>query len=175
MKRFSVLITVLFIALSLFSLSAEAKRFGGGGSFGKQRSIPMQRQAQPTPPPQQSPAAAPAPAGNRWLGPLAGLAAGVGLASLFGGGMGGMSGGMGGILWVLIAIGAAMFFWSRLIKPQPAQYAGMPYEPQQAPPIMVGSTSSTSNIPADFPVESFIRNGKMSFIRLQAANDRKDM
>ena len=86
-----------------------------------------------------------------------------------------MGGGMGGILWVLIAIVAAMFFWSRLIKPQPAQYAGMPYEPQQAPPIMVGSTSSTSNIPADFPVESFIRNGKMSFIRLQAANDRKDL
>ncbi len=174
MKQFSVLITVLFIALSLFSLSAEAKRFGGGGSFGKQRSIPMQRQAQPTPPPQQSPAAAPAPVGNRWLGPLAGLAVGAGLASMFsGGGMGG--GGMGSVLWVLIAAGAAMFFWSRLSKPQPAQYAGMPYEPQQTPPSMGSVMSSTSNIPVDFPVESFIRNGKMSFIRLQAANDRKDL
>ena len=32
-----------------------------------------------------------------------------------------------------------------------------------------------SNIPADFPVESFLRSAKTSFIRLQAANDRKDL
>ena len=31
------------------------------------------------------------------------------------------------------------------------------------------------NIPADFPVESFLRSAKISFIRLQAANDRKDL
>jgi predicted lipid-binding transport protein (Tim44 family) len=32
-----------------------------------------------------------------------------------------------------------------------------------------------ANIPADFPVESFLRSAKTSFIRLQAANDRKDL
>ncbi|MFM9913737.1 MAG: Tim44 domain-containing protein [Methylophilaceae bacterium] len=179
MKRFSILMTVFFICLSLFSLSAEAKRFGGGSSFGKQRSIPMQRQAQRQAPPQQAPAAAPAPAGNRWLGPLAGLAVGAGLASMFsgGGGMGG-GGGFGSIFTLLLLVGGAMFLWSRFKNQQaPLQYAGnAPYQPQPAP-IMAGGgvMSSTSSIPADFPLESFIRNGKMSFIRLQAANDRKDL
>ena len=37
------------------------------------------------------------------------------------------------------------------------------------------ASSGASGIPADFPVESFLRSAKTSFIRLQAANDRKDM
>ncbi len=67
--------------------SAEAKRFGGGGSFGKQYKT-MPRQVQ-KPPQTQSPSAAagqrtPQTSGaSRWLGPLAGLAAGGLLASLF--------------------------------------------------------------------------------------------
>ncbi len=35
--------------------------------------------------------------------------------------------------------------------------------------------AAPANIPADFPVESFLRSAKTSFIRLQAANDRKDL
>ena len=37
------------------------------------------------------------------------------------------------------------------------------------------STASQCNIPAGFPVETFLRSAKTSFIRLQAANDRKDL
>ena len=84
---------------------SEAKRVGAGKSQGMQRSAPAQSTPQNTPPqqaapqqpatPQQaapSPAAAPAAAGaaaaaaapakRSWLGPIAGLAAGLGLAAL---------------------------------------------------------------------------------------------
>jgi predicted lipid-binding transport protein (Tim44 family) len=42
-------------------------------------------------------------------------------------------------------------------------------------PPSAAATAATGNIPADFPVESFLRSAKTSFIRLQAANDRKDL
>ncbi len=79
---------------------AFAKRLGGGRPAGMQRQMPAQNQStQATPNPaaptgmQQAPAQAPmagaaagaaANAGKRsWMGPLAGLAAGIGLAALF--------------------------------------------------------------------------------------------
>jgi len=75
-------------AASFIVTDVQAKRLGGGQSVGKQQSGAMQRQA--TPPSQQAapgprqaaPAAAAQPQRNRWLGPLAGLAAGLGLAAL---------------------------------------------------------------------------------------------
>ena len=73
----------------LFSADAEAsKRLGSGGSSGKQSSIATQKQATP---PQAAPSQAAAPAGaqaaapsqrSKWRGPIAGLAAGLGLAAL---------------------------------------------------------------------------------------------
>ncbi|WP_321905431.1 Tim44 domain-containing protein [Paraburkholderia tropica] len=87
------------VAGSFASFDAEARRMGGGRSFGKQSSVASQRsttpppaQPSPTNPAQQagaqrapgSPAPTPAaaPARNRWLGPIAGLAAGLGIAAL---------------------------------------------------------------------------------------------
>ena len=194
MKRFLMLLTIVLTSLSLFAASAEARRLGGGSSFGKQRSITPQQ----TP---KAPAAAPAagatpaqPAGNKWLGPLAGLAIGAGLGALFAGG--GLGGAMGGILMAMLAAGAIMFLISMYRKKQsPAmQYAaagaGAPYgnpqttqQPMQQPLQQPWSGNSgqaeihspASNIPADFPVESFLRSAKTSFIRLQAANDTKDL
>jgi predicted lipid-binding transport protein (Tim44 family) len=77
---------------------AEAKRFGGGGSSGMQRSMPAKtapnapppKPATPAQPQQAAPAngaaagAAPAAAtaGRSWMGPIAGLAAGLGIAAL---------------------------------------------------------------------------------------------
>ena len=43
-----------------------------------------------------------------------------------------------------------------------------------AAPVAMHADHS-GNIPADFPVQSFLRSAKISFIRLQAANDRKDL
>ena len=183
MKKFLMLLTIALTSLTLFAASAEARRLGGGGSFGKQRSITPQQ----TP---KAPAAAPAPdatpaqpAGNKWLGPLAGLAIGAGLASLFAGA--GLGGAMGGILMALLAAGLVMFLISKFRKPQPAmQYAaaGAPYgnvqpihQPLSGNSGYTENHSPANNIPADFPVESFLRSAKTSFIRLQAANDIKDL
>ncbi|MDO8351320.1 MAG: Tim44-like domain-containing protein [Gallionella sp.] len=183
MKKFLTLLTVALTCLSLFAATAEAKRFGGGSSFGKQRSMSPQ-QAQKAPAAAPAPAA-PAAAGNKWLGPLAGLAIGAGLATMFAGGLGGLGGAMGGILMALLAAGVVMFLIAKFRKPQqPAmQYAGAGAPYQEAPPAQqqyAGSSSApvaavARSIPADFPVESFLRSAKTSFIRLQAANDRKDL
>ncbi len=181
MKRFLMLLTITLTCLSLFAASAEAKRFGGGSSFGKQRSMAPQ-QAQRTPAAAPAQGAAPAKPGNKWLGPLAGLAIGAGLATMFAGGLGGLGGAMGGILMALLAAGVVMFLIAKFRKPQQSamQYAGAgaPYSAPQAEPFAGGSSAPAAivgNIPADFPVESFLRSAKTSFIRLQAANDRKDL
>lgn len=183
MKRLLILLTIALTTLSLFAATAEARRFGGGGSFGKQRSMtPQQAPKAPAAAPTPAQGATPAPAGNKWLGPLAGLAIGAGLGALFAGG--GLGGAMGGILMALLAAGVVMFLIAKFRKPQSAMhyagagaaYGGTPYplnDDSAAP--MATTTSAAANIPSDFPVESFLRSAKTSFIRLQAANDRKDL
>ncbi|MGU7775362.1 Tim44 domain-containing protein [Burkholderia sp. MR1-5-21] len=96
-RRLGTLLMVGLLTAGTFaSLDAEAKRMGGGRSIGRQSSTVTQRQA--TPPAQQpmqqaapsqaqrAQPAAPAPAAqpnrSRWLGPIAGLAAGLGIAAL---------------------------------------------------------------------------------------------
>lgn len=189
MKRFLLLLTLTLASFSMLTVTAEAKRMGGGGSIGQQRTMSPQ-QASKTPAAAPAPAA-PAAAGNKWLGPLAGLAIGAGLGAMFAGGLGGLGGAMGGILMALLVAGVVMFLVSRFRKSQPQQpamqYAGSgasSYQPESRQQPFAGSSaatsvplvnSTTSNIPADFPVEAFLRSAKTSFIRLQAANDRKDL
>lgn len=188
MKKFLMSLIIAISCMSLLTTVAEAKRMGGGSSFGKSRAMPA-KQAQ------RAPAAAPAPApastGNKWMGPLAGLAIGAGLATMFAGGLGGMGGlggAMGSILMALLAAGVVMFLISKLKKSQQPnmQLAGGPAEFNASEttqnPSYSGATyasgaavASAGNIPQDFPVDSFLRNAKSSFIRLQAANDRKDI
>lgn len=187
MNRFLTLLTIALTCLTLFAATAEAKRFGGGGSIGKQRSMtpqpaPRAPAAAPAPTPAQG--AAPAKQGNKWIGPLAGLAAGLGLAALFS--HFGLGEGMGTLLMIMLVVGGVMLLVSMLRKKQqPAmQYAGSgaPYggsaEPQPAGEPLSGGAAApvaAANIPADFPVDSFLRGAKTTFIRLQAANDRKDL
>ncbi len=183
MKKFTLLLALIVTCLSLFMTTAEAKRFGSGSSVGKQRTMaPQAAPKAPSAAPAAAPAA-PASTGSKWMGPLAGLAIGAGLGALFAGGLGGMGGAMGSILMALLVAGAVMFAISMFRKKQqPAmQYAGAgaPYSaPQPMQQQYAGGSSApaaAANIPADFPVESFLRSAKMSFIRLQAANDRKDL
>ena len=87
------------LAVGMTIADADAKRVGGGRSIGKQSNTVTQRQQTPQQPTQAAPGAAPqqaAPAAagagaagaaaakpaNRWLGPIAGLAAGLGIAAL---------------------------------------------------------------------------------------------
>jgi predicted lipid-binding transport protein (Tim44 family) len=79
-------LAVLLALGAVASNDAEAKRVGGSQSIGRQtQAAPQSGQAQRSQQAQsaqqaaQSPAAA---AGNRWMGPLAGLAAGLGIAAL---------------------------------------------------------------------------------------------
>ena len=167
MKRFLMLLIIAITCVSLLASIAEARRFGGGGSFGKQRSVPAQQGS-------RAPSAAPAPvapSGNRWLGPLAGLAVGAGLMAMLSGG--GMGGTMGSLLPALLIAALVVFLISRFRRSQPTgnPYASVPNQPPQQTGYAQGAVQP--NIPADFPVESFLRNAKASFIRLQAANDRK--
>jgi len=178
MKRFLMLLMVAITCVSFMSSLAEAKRFGGGSSFGKSRPAPA-KQSQKAP---EATPNKPAQSGaSKWLGPLAGLAVGAALASMFAGS--GIGDAMGSILMALVAAAAIMFLISRFKKSQQPnmQYAGSggAYQapaPSAEPALSSGSQSRSSNqIPHDFPVDSFLRSAKASFIRLQAANDRKDI
>ena len=184
MKHILIALFTVIVGASLTIEDAEARRLGGGGSSGIQRSAPIKRDAAPAPA-NPAPAAPQNAGGNRWLGPVAGIAAGLGLAALasylgFGEEFGTM------MMMVLIAF--AVFFVFRLLsrrsQPQPArpmQYAttggGAPRF--EMPTMSAGTAASTVaapplNLPADFDADNFIRNAKLNFVRLQAANDAGD-
>ena len=201
-KLLSLLAVVLTLGLSTVSMDADAaKRMGSGKSLG------MQRQAAPDKAPNQSAATPPAAAGaagaaaapkRSWMGPLAGLAAGLGLAALashlgFGEELASML--MFGLLAAAIMVAIGFFMRKRAAarqQPMAAGAGGMQYAPiggaapaspvaptykTSLPPAggsMIGSSlasDTTSRIPADFDVAGFARNAKVNFIRLQAASD----
>lgn len=136
--RLSVFAVVAaFLGLTLLPTDAEARRMGGGGSFG--RSAPSQFQKSPPSTPAVAPqrsgnqqqatnnpsaagtSAAAAPR-NRFLGPLGGLAAGLGLAALFG--FMGFGAGMAEFLGTMLMIGLAVFavmFLVRTLRGQSAR------------------------------------------------------
>jgi len=192
MKSLSLFLTLAMLSFGMAAMDADAaRRFGGGGSIGKQRQS-MDQQAAPKSPSQSSAAApaqgagAAAAGGSKWGGALAGLAAGGLLAALF---MGGAFDGikMMDVLMLAALLGAAFFVFRMLRKPQqaaaaprPMQYAGtapVDYAAGQNAGTGSGAASlhAAANIPADFDVAPFLRNAKTSFIRLQAANDAKDL
>ncbi len=187
MKNLIISLAALAFGAVLFADDVQAARLGGGRSLGSQRQItPAPRQA--TPPTQQQPAAAPQPSGaSRWLGPLAGLAAGLGLGWLVA--QGGFGAVVGALLMALLA-GAVVLalarFWSRQRTPaQKVQYAGLGDETVAAPPPsqLPGNMGAqpnyrsqfVSNIPAGFDVDGFLKEAKRNFMRLQEANDRGDL
>ncbi|HNC20989.1 MAG TPA: Tim44 domain-containing protein, partial [Accumulibacter sp.] len=83
MKTFSMLTAVLALGCTLVLGDAEAasKRFGGGQSTGMQRQSTMPDKAAVAPT-QATGAVQAAQPKRSWMGPLAGLAAGLGLAAL---------------------------------------------------------------------------------------------
>jgi predicted lipid-binding transport protein (Tim44 family) len=110
MKRILLALIVAVSALSMMSLSAEAKRLGGGGSIGRQSSGSITRQAptqssQPqnaatAPAPGQTPAA-PAPASSPWKGMLGGALLGLGAGALLSH-FGMVGGAIGGIVMIVL-------------------------------------------------------------------------
>ncbi|WP_370576623.1 Tim44 domain-containing protein [Mycoavidus sp. B2-EB] len=102
------------LAVGLTLQEAEAKRLGGGRSSGRQAQMFKQRQqAAPSPRPSQSNAAA-QPTRNRWLGPLAGIAAGLGIGALLS--HLGLGGAFGAMLSNLIIIGGIALLGYGLVR-----------------------------------------------------------
>jgi predicted lipid-binding transport protein (Tim44 family) len=187
MKTFASAI-IAILGFALIVPDADARRFGGGRNLGMQRApvqqkaTPPQQQAQQPAPQQQQGTPAQAPTGaSKWLGPLAGLALGAGLAALF------LNNGIAGLLAGLLLLGliaAALYFVGRALlgrqSQRPLQYAGMPGS-EPAPPIVSGGAAphsvaaTTSAAPAGLDEAEFLRHAKLNFMRLQEAHDSKDL
>lgn len=197
---------------------ADAARLGGGRSLGMQRSVapPATRSAPSTGSTMSGPAANPvlpatpgaaaarsataaAPAAtaatragaSRWLGPIAGLAAGLGLATLFS--HLGLSEGLGSLLLIgLLVVGAIALvraFAGR--RPAPAaafRHAGAGDAAAAARSGIAPSTAAAippawgagpaggpaGRYPPGFEPAPFVAQAKEQFRRLQAAYDRGD-
>ena len=193
----------LALAILTFSLLAmpiaEAKRLGGGSNLGKQYSSPpasastQQARSSHTTATQPNSAQATRAAGaSRWLGPLAGLAAGGLLASLFfGDAFEGLQV-MDFLLLVALVIGGIMLF--RMLRrgtvPTPASanaspgrfggdqvspdYARQPQSVAQPGMVSPQVQSSENQAPGWFDPHSFTSGSKNHFLRLQAAWDKAD-
>ncbi len=204
-KIISIAITAAALALG-GAASVEAKKLGGGKSVGTQRSAPTAAPAAAptagapaaaaTAAPAAAAAAAPKTGMAKWAGPLAGIAAGLGLGYLFsqlGGGAASM------IMMVLLAglVIGGLFIAVRMFMRKQNPATATPYgsanpSPYGAPqnrvepaafsgtgalggaaPVM--AAASSVGIPADFDKAGFEANAKSQFVALQAANDKGDL
>ncbi|MEO8849633.1 MAG: TIM44-like domain-containing protein, partial [Casimicrobiaceae bacterium] len=196
------------------AFNADAARLGGGRSFGAQRPmLTTPRAAAPAAPaatnsfagPAANPvmprtaatagaptaaaaatAAAPRPAGSRWLAPLAGIAAGIGLAALMS--HFGMSSAFSGVLLVLLvvvggALLARMFLTRRLAVPGGAPIAAAndpvaAFEPRFGGAVQPASApqaaANPSHWPSGFDSERFARQALQQFRAVQRAYDNGD-
>ena len=177
MKALLLTLLVGAASLALAPNDAEARRLGGGGMAGMQRSLPARAPVTATPP-KTTPApaataaapATPAPVAaaapkRSWLGPIAGLAAGLGIAALmshlgFGAEFGNI---IMMVLLGLVAIVAIRFLLRRFgpsqaATPSLATAGGMPFSERSepwsgaSPPSMTPGTPSTSSPGSLLPV-----------------------
>ena len=191
MRNIAIALFAVVIGAGVFAQDAEAARLGGSRSFGMNRSSAPVQKAAPAPPaptsvapsavpakPAVAPTAAPQPSGmSRWLGPIAGLAAGIGIAALLS--HFGMGEGAANFMMILLLVMAAVFIFRRFFgqsqSSRHAELAGagsapMRFEPTAAP-IAAARGGTTAEVPAGFDTDGFLRQAKLNFIRLQAAND----
>lgn len=197
MKKIFTFLTALMLGLGLAMQPVEAKRLGSGASTGQQK----QGFARDATPPSAAPvgaaatgaaaagAAAPAASGmSKWMGPLAGLAAGGLLAAMF---FGGAFEGFQAMDVLMIALLAfAVFMVIRMMRAKSAQqqakspqYAtvGAPYEmtsQPQATPMGGGfdrSRTALNDAPTWFDEHGFLAGARSHFMSLQMAWDANDL
>ena len=149
----------------------------------------QQNQAAPATPAQQ-------PSGmSKWLGPLAGLAIGAGLASLFFNN--GMGGALAGMLMMGLLVAAAIFAVRYFMRGRTAPAAAAavrgrrrgagrcrrrprcPEAPARSPsPPPWAARAAPAGAPAwpaGFDAAAFTRQAKLNFVNMQAANDKRDL
>lgn len=207
-KLIITLIAVTCTTLTLISVPAEAKRLGGGSGskigrpvnnsvFQRNNSPMAARPAAPMSMPMTAPVAA-KPA-NKWLGPLAGLAAGAGLMALMSNM--GIGAGVGDMLSNLLMYGAlamlALFVYRRFFAKKPSELNAnnTPYSNQAASnqaasnnaytapnntayasnTAAVDSGYASNNHPAVPDITAFVNNAKSQYLALQVAWDAGDL
>jgi len=212
MKKVIGLAALVLALGTTMAFDAEAKRLGGGKSSGMQRQQTTQpagpantpgTPAQAAPAAGAAAAAAPAAAAAKrsWMGPIAGLAAGLGLMALashfgFGEAMANMMLFM--LLGVVVLAVIGFVMRNRMARNATPAAAGMGSGTRGAgsfgggfssPPAggsRIGSAlgglgavsaaaAQPSAIPADFDTAGFARNAMQQFMALQSANDARDL
>jgi len=161
MKNWLISALVAGLVFGLAPTPADAKRLGGGKSAGMQRSAPDKpaptapaanpNAANPNTAPNTAPAAAAAPAAGTaaaaatpkrsWMGPIAGLAAGLGLAALLG--HFGLGGEFANLLMMVLLAGVAFFVIRLLMR----RFGGGALRP--AEPVPAAATAGVWNSGAD--------------------------
>lgn len=192
LRKFLAIVLCSLIACSLLIKDAEAKRFGGGRSFGVSRSTNNFSRSpsafnQNYSRSQSGFGGQNASPMSRWFGPLAGLLAGGLLASLF------MGHGLGSGLLSWLLVGGLLFVLITLFrnKKQSAQTFEQPSHNQTQSfardaaaqfmrnsvnqPASPSYSAVVNNYPVGFDAQTFLREAKVQFIRLQAAYDEKNL
>ncbi|MCE2914269.1 MAG: Tim44 domain-containing protein [Rubrivivax sp.] len=238
LKNWLIGAVVVALVATLAPTASEAKRLGGGKSSGMQRDMPARTApdapaGKPATPAQGSTtpgaAAAPAAAGatgaaaaagkKSWLGPIAGIAAAVGLVALMSHlGLGEAFANFMMLALLAVAVIALVVFIRRKMAagksamspamagsgnvpptqvawpnasertalnpadgnaagPNGGAFSGIPMPPESsaAPTEPAPRAVPKAFVPAAFDSEGFARIAKMIFIRLQAANDAKNL
>lgn len=221
LSRFFAMAILALSAVSMLALpfEAEARRAGGGKSFGMQSSNVTSQRSAARPPAANTPSrnatapAAGAAAGataarsgmSRFLGPIAGIAAGLGIAALLS--HLGLGGALLEFLSSAILIGLVAFAIIYLVRRlrggsrQPAmaqggnnsfRNAGGAFERSQpstaqapvapaapaAPavaPVPAAPVDESWFIPENFDTAAFLANAKQQFIKIQSLWDRGDL
>jgi len=188
MQRFLSIALALCIGLTM-SIDAHAKRFGGGKSMGAAPTHQTQQMAPSSAGAGAGAAAAAAPAraaggASKWLGPLAGIAAGGLLASMF------MGGGFQGmqffdiLIMAVIAFVIFRFIAARRRKQQEhLAPAGAPFQreafEQPAQPIFGSGGGQPArpviNAPAWFNEQNFLNAARSHFEAIQQHWDANEM
>jgi predicted lipid-binding transport protein (Tim44 family) len=176
MKKFLIGLLVVASTLSLVVTDAQARRMGGGSSFGRQ-SQSVTRQARAPSPSQATNTAKPAPAAtpqgvtpkpaSPWRGMLGGALLGLGLGALLSHfGLGGAMAGMISTLLMVALLAAAAMFIFRMLKrrngdaAQPGSmrpaYAGLPeigsrIEPSQRAALQPDATAFAHDVAPSAP------------------------
>lgn len=185
MRKLFLALLIVFLTSSFVLTESHAKRFGGGRSFGMQRNSSSfsrsnfntnyQSSANSI---NRSPAQAPSGI-SKWLGPLTGLGIGALLGALL------MNHGLGTGMLSWLAIAAFLFIaWGFIrarLQPQASQQHKMNFQTEPVyntnnpDPVSPTQTSYLTEEPTGFNKESFLRQAKSSFIRLQMDYDTQNL
>lgn len=186
MKKIPFLATLtLGLGLILMTMPdlADAKRMGGGGSFGSKPSYSQKYQKPaPTTAPNQQATPSASPTGGRGMfgGMLGGLLMGGLLGSLFfGGGFAGP-----GLMDILL-IGGGLYLLFRFLRSrQPAVQTPHGSTPGAKPVLNPWETLRASqapggpggvSVPPGFDSEEFLAGAKAAYTRMQASWDKRDL